>query len=247
MKRVTVVGSGNAFNSDGRAHAAYLLENESGKIALLDCGATTLYRLQQMRFESSTLCGVLLTHFHGDHFGGLPFLLLDMQILCGRKDALWIAGPAGVEAAVRALLAVCYPGYWPSFPLHFEEIGDGETRGLAGFTVEAIAMDHQPESLGYRLRGEGETSMAFSGDARLDASLQRLVDGVDLALVELTMERQSDPPVAHIALDEIESGRFPLHCRRLVFTHIYDDLAAAVRTEALGETAFDGAVYELSQ
>ncbi|MBX7057848.1 MAG: MBL fold metallo-hydrolase [Leptospirales bacterium] len=245
MRQATVLGSGNAFNSGGRAHAAYLLDSSGGERLLLDCGATTQLRLQQMNVDSLSIDAIALTHFHGDHFGGLPFLLLDMDILRQRQAPLTILGPQGVQAAVQSLLQVCYPGYWPGFDLRFVETVSGEERQIGEFFILALRMDHQPESLGYRITGPAGRSVAFSGDARLNESLQQLVRDVDLALVELTMETQTTPPVAHIALDEILGQRFPLSCRRLVYTHIHDTLAEAVVRLGLGEAASDGARYSL--
>jgi ribonuclease BN (tRNA processing enzyme) len=52
---------------------------------------------------------ILLSHLHGDHFGGLPFLILDAQF-SRRTRPLVIAGPPGVEARVRDAMEVLFPG-----------------------------------------------------------------------------------------------------------------------------------------
>lgn len=241
MKRVQVIGSGNAFNSDGRAHACYLLENRAGAQMLLDCGATSLYRLQQLKIDLLKIDQLALTHFHGDHFGGLPFLLIEYDIVRARRTPFTILGPPGVQAACEALIELCYPQFKFHFPILYREIPpDGVESG--GFFLKPYPVTHKAESVGYRI-SDGGAVFAFSGDASFDENLFALTDGVDLAIVELSMEDQTDPPVAHVALSEILARPEALGAKRLVFTHIYNDLAAKARASGLGEVAEDGSEY----
>ncbi|MCR9143274.1 MAG: ribonuclease Z [bacterium] len=262
MNRVTVIGSGNAFNTDGRAHACYLVESDGGSNSdettsvLLDCGATSLYRLQQEGVDLNGIDAVLLTHFHGDHFAGLPFILLEMSLVCGRKRPLHIFGPPGVAAACQAIVDLCYPGFRFAFDIEYAVLDarspenaqtqqHGRPQSFQNFTIIPYPIEHRPESTGYRLVAKGAAnsdggSFAFSGDALFDQQLIALVDGVDLALVELTMQEQWDPPVAHLALDEVRARGRELKAKRLVYTHITDDLARQVVAEGLGEVASDG-------
>ncbi|MCB1307662.1 MAG: MBL fold metallo-hydrolase [Leptospiraceae bacterium] len=241
MKQVTVIGSGNAFHTDARAHACYLLENSTGEMMLLDMGATALYRLQQEKTDLNAIGTFLITHFHGDHFGGLPFLLLEMDLIRKRKPELIIAGPVGVARACQQLIDICYPDFDFRFPIHYQEIPDKGT-ALHGFQIQPVPMEHKPESVGYRITGSRGNSFAFSGDARMNSNLLDLVRDVDVAVIELTMEAQFDPPVKHIALDEVRRMRSKLRPRRLIFSHIYDDLARKASAEGLGEAAYDGMV-----
>jgi len=71
--RLTVVGCGDAFGSGGRGNACFLVE--SGTVTLaLDFGATALVGLRRLGLDPNRLDAVVLSHLHGDHFGGLPFL-----------------------------------------------------------------------------------------------------------------------------------------------------------------------------
>jgi len=241
MRRLQILGSGNAFNTGGRAHACYLLENSSGRKMLLDFGATSLRELQKRGVNLLELDFLLLTHFHGDHFGGLPFLLLELDLIL-RRDSFTIIGPPGVQAACETLLDAMYPDYKFRLEIEYREVKGPFTRN--DFHIEAIGQVHRPESLGYRIRGPRGRSMAFSGDASFDENLFALVDGVDAAIVELSMEKQEDPPIKHVALDEVQAGREKLRAKRVIFTHIYDQLAAQVRALELGEVAEDGMIID---
>lgn len=244
MKTLTIIGSGNAFNTDGRAHACYLLEETGGQRLLLDLGATSLYRLQQERIDLNSIDLLLLTHFHGDHFMGLPFLLIQMGLVDRRQKPFTIAGPAGVQERCQQLLELAYPGMKYSFPIAYQEIP------VAGCTIDAFQIrpfpvTHQPESLGYRITGGTGKTIAFSGDAMFDEKLFRLMEGVDLGLMEVSMLEQTDPPVVHVAVDELEKGIQELKAKRLVFTHLFDRVAVRLQESGLGEVAADGMVFYL--
>jgi ribonuclease BN (tRNA processing enzyme) len=139
--RLTVVGSGDAFGSGGRLNTCFFLETARGTL-LIDCGASALIGLKKHGLDPNRVDGVVLSHLHGDHFGGLPFLLLDGQFLGRRDRELVIAGPPGTRARLDALLEVFFPrstlNKW-RFPWHVVEIEIGrptEVLGLFGRTLD---------------------------------------------------------------------------------------------------------------
>lgn len=108
--RLRFLGSGDAFGSGGRFQTCLLLDGAGDGLVLIDCGASSLIAMRRAGVDPSAVGWVLLTHLHGDHFGGLPFLVLDGQF-SRRTRPLVVAGPPGararVEAARRADLFVC--------------------------------------------------------------------------------------------------------------------------------------------
>ena len=60
---------------------------------LIDCGATSLVALKRLGIERNAIDLILITHFHADHFGGVPFFVLDAQFFSKRSRPLTIAGP----------------------------------------------------------------------------------------------------------------------------------------------------------
>ena len=83
------VGCGDALGSGGRSHTCFHVTGKSANF-LIDCGASSLPALKRLEIISDEIDLILITHFHGDHFGGLPFLLLDAQFaqLLPRGDAV---------------------------------------------------------------------------------------------------------------------------------------------------------------
>jgi ribonuclease BN (tRNA processing enzyme) len=92
--RVTFLGSGDAFGSGGRLNACFLLETSRSRY-LIDCGATSPTAMRSRGVDPNEIEAILVSHLHGDHFGGIPFLLLDAQFVNERTAPLTIAGPRG--------------------------------------------------------------------------------------------------------------------------------------------------------
>lgn len=255
---VLVLGSGNAFFTDGRAHACYLSRwpdpSGAGEIRMLiDYGASSLMRMNQESIPPSTVQGLFLTHFHGDHIGGLPFLLIHFKYIDKRKEPFWILGPAGVQEAVLGLLEQMYPGMELDFPLHFKEIKPEKRIPFMGAEIEVRPVTHRPESVALRLSYPSGKVFAFSGDAAFDENLLQALEGSDLAIVELSIESQpdpDDPTVAHVSLQELQENRSRISTGRLVVSHIYNALAERVKRlndsqPGFAEPAFDGLVLSL--
>ena len=83
--RLTIVGSGDAFGSGGRFNTCFFLETAKS-VLLVDCGASTPVALKAHALDPNRIDGIVLSHLHGDHFGGLPFLFLDGQFQIGRAS-----------------------------------------------------------------------------------------------------------------------------------------------------------------
>src|SRR6185503_14770014 len=89
------VGCGDALGSGGRFNTCFHVTGDRVNF-LIDCGASSLPALKRLGIVREAIDLVLITHFHGDHFAGLPFLLLDAQFT-RRTRPLVIAGPDGIE------------------------------------------------------------------------------------------------------------------------------------------------------
>ena len=240
MRAVTVLGSGNTYHEDGRGHAAFLIEDDDDRLALVDAGATTLLRLRENGFKPANLDLVLVTHFHGDHTLGLPPLLIERRTFGSRDRPLTIAGPRGIGDVVNALVEASFPGFDPGYELRFVTLSDGARTTLGAFRVDPVAVTHRPESLGYRIRDARGATVAFSGDCCFDDRLVRLVDAVDVAFVEVGLPGAADPAIHHIAIQEMRARSHELRARHLVFTHLNDRIAADLERAGIGSPAHDG-------
>lgn len=219
--RVTIVGCGDAFGSGGRANTCFWLQTGASTVAL-DFGATSLVGLRRMGLDPNDLDGVVLSHLHGDHFGGLPFLLLDAHFDSRREKPLAIIGPVGTAERLTGALEVFFPGSsrnkW-RFPLHVVDLPCGTPHRFAGleiFTREVVHPSGAP-STAVRLRGP-EATLAYSGDTSWTDALIEIADGADLYVTECY--RLSGAPFAHLDLETIEANRARLNAKRIMLTHM---------------------------
>jgi ribonuclease BN (tRNA processing enzyme) len=236
---VRFVGTGDAFGSGGRLQACLWLE-AAGTRLLVDCGASSLIGLRRAGLEPGLLDGVVLSHLHGDHFGGLPFLVLDAQF-GHRARPLVVLGPPGVEARVRRAMEVLFPGSAATqqrFELRFVELAERVPVGLGGVQVEAYAVPHASGAPAYALRltGGGKV-VAYSGDAEWSEALVEAARQADLFVCEAYF---FDKAVKnHLSYATLARHRDRLTCRRLVLTHPSQDMLRR-RAEVPDEIAEDG-------
>src|SRR5262247_2747523 len=139
------VGSGDAFGSGCRLQTCLHLSGAGEGSLLLDCGASSLIGLKRLALDPSEIGWVLLTPLHVDHFGGVPFLVLDGQF-SRRTRPLVVAGPAGVGARMHAAMELFFPGSAAvarRFETSYVELEDrmpvtlGAARGADLFVCEA--------------------------------------------------------------------------------------------------------------
>src|SRR5947207_3614626 len=121
---VRFVGSGDSFGSGGRFQTCIVVDGPSSRFAI-DFGTSSLIALAQQGIEHNSLDAILLTHLHGDHCGGVPFLLMDAMLAAKRQRPLVIAGPAGTRAHLDALREALFPGssvMRPQFAVDYREL-----------------------------------------------------------------------------------------------------------------------------
>ena len=239
---VTVLGSGNAFQTDGRGTAAFLVQFEKCRF-LVDCGPTLLVKAEMLKADLRNLEIVFLTHFHGDHAAGIPFLLLFMKYIEKREKPITIVGPPGTKEWVNWAIELCYPAMKFPFKIFFEELGKLEKLTRFYMLIETVPIQHTEDSLGYRFSFGGKT-LAFSGDSKYTAELIRLTAGADLAFVECSTIHKLN--TEHVSLEELKI-QFPGYlagAKKIVLIHLYNALAREIERLKLPVIpAQDGGVY----
>jgi ribonuclease BN (tRNA processing enzyme) len=185
--RLTVVGCGDAFGSGGRANTCFLIETAVTTI-VLDFGATSLVALRRLGLDPNSIDAVVLSHLHGDHFGGLPFLFLDAQFDSHRDKPLAVIGPAGTAERVKAAMEVFFPrssaNTW-KFALDFVDLPcrtEHRFADLRIWTAEVVHPSGAP-STAVRLT-DGERTLVYSGDTSWTETLVEIAQGADLFITE---------------------------------------------------------------
>jgi ribonuclease BN (tRNA processing enzyme) len=243
--KLHILGCGDAFGSGGRFQSGYLLE-ASDRLFLLDCGPTTLLAMKKAGIDPARLHAVLLSHLHGDHCGGLPFLFIDYLYRQPLQQPLQIAGPAGTEKKVTELFRLMYGGGKPAHqlpPVSFHTLSPDEPASIAGIEVLPFLVPHQTHeiSLGLNINYEGKRIL-FSGDSSWTDLFIEHARGVDLFLCECSFYDQS--PGNHLSYAIVRENLPRLQCKRLLLTHLGEEMLAR-QQELPVALAEDGMVIDL--
>jgi ribonuclease BN (tRNA processing enzyme) len=247
MKPVSVLflGSGDAFSAGGRFQAGCLVRGSDTSL-LLDCGATTLTALRREGIRPDEIDAILISHFHGDHFSGLPFLFLDAIYSESRARPLCIAGPHGIEERVRSLFKALYPDSSAKplpFELRFREMAPGRSLFIGESVVDPFRVPHQERemSLGVRVILEGRRIL-YSGDTGWTEDLVAWSEGTDLCICECSFFKTRVE--SHLDYPRIAENRHRFGTRRLVLTHLGREVLER-QDEIELELAHDGMAAEL--
>ncbi len=243
--QIRFVGCGDAFGSGGRFNTCFHLTGKETNL-LVDCGASSLIALKRQGVERNAIRAILITHFHADHFGGIPFFMLDAQFFAKRRAPLVIAGPEGLRDWYVRALETAFPGSSgavPKFELSLMELTEREPATIAGAEVTPFRVNHgQPGGpfFAYRIAIEGKV-FAYTGDTEWTDAIIDAARDADLLVAEAYFR---DKPVSlHLDLASLERRLGDIRPKRLILTHMSDPMLAEM--DALSyETAEDGLVVD---
>lgn len=246
MTEVLFVGTSDAFGAGGRRQSAILVRGQRGNV-LLDCGVTTNTGLCELGIGRDEVDSIVISHFHGDHFGGIPLLLLGALYEDRRTHPLHIAGPPDVEARVRALCDAMGHGLdrheW-TFALRFSELRPGAVTEVGPVRASAFETRHQVEAhpQGYRVSAGG-ADIVYSGDTGWFDDLPRLADGADLFICECTLQHEKLD--FHLNLDQLQEKKRLFDSERMILTHLGREMSGARDEITSFELADDGLLLKL--
>ena len=234
---LTVLGSGTVAPSATRTAPARWVEAGTVRL-LMDCGAGALHRAAALGVPWNTVTHVALTHFHVDHWGELPLLLLALRwgIEPARTAPLSLLGPTGLALRLDHLCGAF--GSWvrePGYPLEVIELGPEGERALAGgVTLEWTRTPHTDESLAFGVRCGG-LRLVYTGDTGPSEELGRWARGCDVLLAECSLP--DDRALAlHLTPSQAGTLAREAECKSLVLTHFSPPVEAAQPAQRAGTT-----------
>ncbi|MFP4000356.1 MAG: ribonuclease Z [Thermoplasmata archaeon] len=143
--KLVFLGTGGSYPTPERNVACIALKYDSD-ILLFDCGEGSQRQLMRSSISFMQVDRIFISHFHGDHFLGIPGLIQSMN-MNDRKEPLEIYGPKGTVSFVKDLISSGY--FRPGFPLHVSELKPGARLDFDDYFIKAIDSDHDVPSLGY--------------------------------------------------------------------------------------------------
>ncbi len=235
------IGTGNAFAPGGLCWNGFVLEGRY----LFEAPPQALQSLNAMKIDANDLDAVVLSHHHGDHFLGLPFLFLQWKY-SKRTRPVRIIGPRGTKELATQIGRQVYPGLFDTrFEIEWDELTGGEVATAGALKVCAANVKHDQRlsgTLGFGIEIAGRR-LGYTGDSALcDAVLDLARDSEVLVsecasvdeTVDVHMNLRDDVPLVRAAM---KPGT------RLILTHLGPGVAAGGLAGV--EVAQDFGVYRV--
>ena len=216
--KVHFLGVGEACDPERFNTSLLVISRSKNHYILLDCGFTTPHRYFADCFEPNQLDALWISHFHGDHFFGVPLLLLRFWEM-GRTKPLLLVGPPGLEEKVAQAVDLAYPCFLGKlqYPLRFFQMEDGGSLQAAGFLWQVAATEHSQPCLALKLSGDGKT-LFYSGDGRPTPASASLAKGCTLVVHEAY--RVVGQIANHVSLAGCLDLARQAGCEKLALVHV---------------------------
>jgi len=231
------LGSGDAFGSGGRFNTCFHVRDKRGAF-LVDCGASSMIAIRKFGIDPNAIRAILITHLHGDHFGGLPFFILDAQLVSRRTAPLVIAGPPGLRDRLAAAMENFFPGSTKverRFAVEVRELEPRLGHDIEGIEVTPYVMKHPCGAPPFALRiaTDGKT-LCYSGDTEWVDGLREAAAGVDLFIAETYF---FDKAIKfHLDYATLARHLPEIGAKRVILTHMNPEMLARA-----GETGCEAA------
>lgn len=219
-----VLGSGDAFGSGGRNQTAFFVKTPELNF-LIDCGAHTLSSLKKNNLSSSDVDVIVLSHFHGDHYAGIPYLLIDSALVAKRKKKLTIISPADGEWKIRQLFHLLYPGsetVVEELNLEFLSFDKYETFRHEKFSLTAFPAAHSQAVFPHSLKlCIGDRIVSYSGDTGWTEDLIEVAKNANIFICECNFF--STEMEGHLNYKLLEEKQTLFKCDKILLTHLGDE------------------------
>jgi ribonuclease BN (tRNA processing enzyme) len=243
--QVRFLGTGDAFGHGGRLQTCILIQTTKHRI-LIDFGASAMISLYRYGVNPNSIDLILLTHLHGDHFGGLPFFILDAQLISKRFHPLTVVGPIGSRERIMAAMEVMFPGsskVKQKFDINIYELEAEQVWDSHGIKVVPYPVIHPSGDPSFALRVECDgRSIAYTGDTEWTEALIQSARGVDLLIAEAYFYKKQIK--YHLNFKTLMDHMDELNPKRMIITHMSQDMLDMLEYIEV-ESADDGMIVEI--
>ncbi len=219
------IGTGNAFAPGGLCWNGFVV----GGRFLFEAPPQALQSLNRMGIDPNGLDAVILSHHHGDHFLGLPFILLHWKYY-GRSRPAAVVGPPGTRELAAAIGRSVYPGLFDiAYDLRWIELSGGQAVEVEGVRLTAQVVEHDARlslNLGYTCELGGRT-FAYTGDTGFCDAIVQMAQGAEVLIAECSSVDEKIPIHLNLTEDIPRLRESMLPGARLILTHLGAGVSAA--------------------
>ena len=221
-----VLGSGTSVPHPRRASPGFWLDTGNGKV-LLDIGPDTPHRMAREQLDWPELDAIWVSHFHLDHFGGLPPFLFSLRWApqtANRTKPLRLIGPHGLRSLLETINdANNYRLFNQNFPVEVVELKAAEHFEVApGLAAKTLKTPHTKESLALHLKDSNQKHLVYTSDTGFTEELSLFGKQADLLLMECSF-RRNKPLQTHLELVEAIDLAKEAAPAKLMLTHFYPE------------------------
>jgi len=242
--KVQFLGSGDAFGSGGRLQSCILVENGERQF-LVDCGASAMISLNKYGIDPNKISLIMVSNLHGDHFGGIPYFIIDAQLNQKRKQNITLIGPTGLKKRFDQVMEAAFPGFLKSklsFELIKVELNPADqfvVSGMSISTFEAVSGESDIHLI-YRIESQGKI-FAYSGDTDWTDKLVTAAQGADLLVAESYFYAKKVKH--HLDYRTLMANYSRLGAKKVIITHMGQEMLEYLHALHC-EYAEDGKVFE---
>jgi ribonuclease BN (tRNA processing enzyme) len=224
---ICFLGSGDAFGSGGRLQSCILVRTATQKL-LIDCGASALTSMARFGVDPNEIDLIVISHLHGDHYAGIPFLINGSQLMFKRERPLGILGPPGMQQMLIRAMDALFPGSSgreTRFAVNISEFEAGREIAAGDVKVTPFRNYHPQVDNSFALRvAAGGRTVAYSSDTEWTDSLLNAARDADIFIAEAYFYEKKVK--GHMDFQTLIGNFAKTGARRLVLTHMGKDMLA---------------------
>jgi len=233
--KIKILGNGGAINN-GLPYNAFLINDT----LLCEAPPDIMLSIHKNSIELSSINTIYISHLHGDHTFGLPFIILSAFFLNVSNDkrlSFKIIGPEGLEIVTENLVVSAFTSKHPCFKwmkefCSFLEVDETSRPDLVnGFQTSIFKLDHLIETYGFSLAHEDERiDFAYVADTRWCESVHTLLSKKPrVVLIDLN-GKANDPEPVHLSFGDLRQKAIPLTGRKTDYfgTHLKEEFNSTI-------------------
>ena len=237
--KVEFVGTGSVFASFNSA--SYLINDK----ILVDIPNGCCKAIKRMNKDVIDIEYIFITHFHGDHFLDIPFLLSEIYIRGNKKITL--IGGVELKEKVYEATKLVFPNSYEKYlnGIEITYLNCEESIIIDNINISSIRVNHgrMKNAYGYVFKDK-ERIITFSGDTCLCESVEEMSKISDYVIIDVTLEEGNE---AHVGIDNLKYLANKYNDTIFITTHMRDDLREPIKNLNLKNVVvgYDGDILKL--